>query len=443
VTDPPAAASASPFGIRMVAAVVLTGVGAGLAGMAATLALHLVQHLSFGYTENTFLVGVERASAVRRVSALTIGGALVGGGWWAQRRWIRTPISVTDALADDRVPLPVPATALDALLQIVAVGAGASLGREGAPRELGATIGAWVATRCGVTSAQRRTLLACGAGAGLAAVYNVPLGGALFTVEVLLASFAWRNLVPAVLTAAIATVVAWPLVTDQPTYHLVTPHLSAAVLVWSILIGPIAGVAGQTFLRLVAFARAQAPSGWLAAITTIVVFAALGFVAIAYPQLPGNGKGLAELALTGSLTIGLAITLTALKTAATTTFIASGAVGGVLTPALAIGAALGAFTGGVWNLICPGGSLTAYALVCAAAMLAVTQRAALTAIVLVTEFTHATQNLIAPMIIAVALAMITHAVLARRFTTLDAVDAQAITATPGHSSPRTSPRRSR
>ena len=81
----------------------------------------------------------------------------------------------------------------------------------------------------------------------------------------------------------------------------------------------------------------------------------------------------------------------------------------LLTPSRAIGAALGAFTGGIWNLIWPGGSLAAYAMICGAALLAVTQRAALTAIVLVSEFTHATQNLLAPMVIAVALTMLTRA----------------------------------
>jgi H+/Cl- antiporter ClcA len=403
VTDPAARAA---FDARLIGATVLTGVAAGVAGMAIVLVLHLVQHISFGYTENTFLYGVEQASSLRRVLALGIGGLVVGLGWWAQRRFIAAPISVTRSLSAARSPLPVGPTAIDAVLQIVAVGVGASLGREGAPRQVGASLGNWIATRIGVSAPQRRLLLAAGAGAGLAAVYNVPLGGALFTLEVLLASFAFADLVVALLCSAIATITAWPLVTDQPTYHLAAPPLHASVVVWSIVIGPVAALAGLAFTRITTFARMHAPTGWRSVVAVVVVFTALGATAIKYPQLLGNGKGMLQLAFAGSIAIGLAIVLVVLKTAATAACLGSGAIGGLLTPSLAVGAALGAFTGGVWNLLWPGGTLVAYALIGSAAMLAVTQRAALTAIVLVSEFTHATQNLLAPMVIAVALAMI-------------------------------------
>jgi H+/Cl- antiporter ClcA len=399
----------------MLIATVLTGVAAGLAGMGITFVLHLVQHVSFGYTEKTFLVGVERASDARRVLAVGVGGVIVGLGWWAQRRWIRTPVSVTRSLADPGIALPIPATTVDSLLQVVAVGAGASLGREGAPRQVGAALGGWIATRAGVTAAQQRTLLACGAGAGLAAVYNVPIGGAVFTLEVLLVSIAVSNLVPALLTSVIATVTAWPLVTDQPTYHLAAPPFTAALMVWSILIGPVAAVAGLAFVGLMTLARTHAPTGWRSVLAVIVVFTALGSIAIAYPQLLGNGKGLAEVAFAGSLALGIAVVLAVLKTVATAACLASGAIGGLLTPSFAVGAALGAFAGGVWNLIWPGGAITAYTLVGAGALLAVTQRAALTAIVLTTEFTHATQHVIGPLVVAVAVAMISRQGLRRLY----------------------------
>jgi H+/Cl- antiporter ClcA len=401
-----AAIKGSPFGLRMVVATVLTGVAAGLSGMGISFVLHLVQHVSFGYTENTFLIGVERASDARRILAVGGGGVIVGVGWWAQRRWISTPVSLARSLADPTVPLPIPATTIDSLLQVVAVGAGASLGREGAPRQVGAALGGWIATRAGLTPAQRRTLLACGAGAGLAAVYNVPLGGAFFTLEVLLVSMAIADIVPALLTSMIATVTAWPLVTDQPTYRLAAPPLTAPLVVWSIAIGPVAALAGLAFVRLMTLARAYAPTGWRSVAAVMVVFTALGASAIAYPQLLGNGKGLAEVAFAGSLALGIAVVLAVLKTVATAACLASGAIGGLLTPSFAVGAALGAFAGGVWNLIWPGGAIAGYTLVGAGALLAVTQRAALTSIVLTTEFTHATQNIIAPLVLAVAVAMV-------------------------------------
>jgi H+/Cl- antiporter ClcA len=117
----------------MLTAALLTGVAAGAAGVLLTLLLHLVQHLAFGYTEASFLVGVLRASPQRRVLALAIGGLIVGTLWWALRRWSRPVPSVEQVLEDGSGRPPTPTVTADAVLQIMAVGFGASLGREGAP----------------------------------------------------------------------------------------------------------------------------------------------------------------------------------------------------------------------------------------------------------------------------------------------------------------------
>ena len=136
--------------------------------------------------------------------------------------------------------MPLPTTLADSALQILAVAFGASLGREGAPRQLGAATGAWLAARAGLPATHQRTILACGAGAGLAAVYNVPLGGALFTLEILLASTTRTHIIAAVLTSAIATATAWPLLSNHPTYQVASFHLTAPMLIWSVLLGPLA-----------------------------------------------------------------------------------------------------------------------------------------------------------------------------------------------------------
>jgi H+/Cl- antiporter ClcA len=393
---------------RMVAATVLTGVAAGVAGAALTLLLHLVQHVTFGYTENTFLIGVEQASNARRVLAVGLGGLVVGVGWWIQRQHVDpATVSVTRALRQPRPQLPIVATVIDAVLQIIAVGVGASLGREGAPRQVGGAGAGWIAERLRVTPAQQRTLLACGAGAGLAAVYNVPLGGALFTLEILLASIALVDVVPALLTAGISTVVAWPVLHDRPTYPISAVHFDRPVLIWSVLLGPVAGLVGVTFSWLTTAARTHAPTGWRSVLAIVVVFTGLGAAAIAYPELLGNGKGPAGLAFDGTLALGLAGALVVLKPLATAACLRSGAIGGLLTPALATGAALGVWTGRLWSMAWPGASVAEYAMVGAAAVLAVTLRAPVTAIVLTLELTGTGQSLIAPITVAVALAVTT------------------------------------
>ena len=411
VHQPPGAASADGTDVPLAgvlafaAAVVLTGVAAGAGGAGLTLLLHGVQRLAYGYTDDTFLAGVEHASGVRRVVALTVGGALSGVGWWALRRCSPANTSVAAAVADPRHALPVPVTTADAVLQIVAVGFGASLGREGAPRKLGAAAAGWLARRAGVGPERQRTLLACGAGAGLAAVYNVPLGGALFTLEVLLASAALRQVIPAVLTAAVATAVAWPVVTNRPTYLVAPLHQSPAILVCSVLLGPLAGAVGVGFVALTSPSRT--PAGWRLPVAVTAVFAGLGALAVAYPQLLGNGKGPAQLAFVGALGVPTIGVLLVLKPLATAACLRSGAAGGLLTPAVATGALLGALTGRVWTLLWPGSPTAAFAVVAAAAVLAATQRAPLTAIVLTIEFTHVGTALLVPMMLAVGGATLT------------------------------------
>jgi H+/Cl- antiporter ClcA len=399
----------------MALATVLTGTAAGVLGIALTLLLHLVQHLAFGDTENTFLVGVQRAGGSRWVLAVTAGGLLVGTAWWLRRRRVpNSAVSVTSALRAARPRLPVVATIADAVVQIIAVGAGASLGREGAPRQAGAASGGWIGTRLTVTPAQQRTLVAAGAGAGLAAVYNVPLGGAAFTLEVLLGSIALAEVVPAVLCAAVATVLAWPVLGNQPTYRIPAVGLDLPVLCWAVVLGPIAGIAGVLFTGLMTAARLHAPTGLRSVAAITAVFAGLGALAITYPQLLGNGKGMAGLAFDGSLGLGLAGLLLVLKPVATAACLGAGAIGGLLTPSLATGAALGVFTGRLWSVLWPGAPLVEYAVVGAAALLAVTLHAPVTAVILTLEFVGTAQALLVPMLVGVALAAGTASVLRRR-----------------------------
>jgi H+/Cl- antiporter ClcA len=392
-----------------------TGVGAGVVGIGLTLLLHLVQHVAFGYTESTFLVGVLRASPTRRVVVLVVGGLVAGAGWWLLRGVTRVR-TVADAVSARACRLPVISTTVDSCLQVVVVGLGASLGREGAPRQLAAAVAGWLAERCRLDTEQRRIVIAAGAGAGLAAVYNVPLGGCVFAAEVLLGSLSPRVLVPAALASAVATGISWLALPDQPTYAVGSFPLTRSLLVWSVLAGPVVGVAGWAFRVAMRRARTGRPRSWRLPLATVVAFAALGALAIPYPELLGNGKGPTQLALSGSLGIGTAFALLLLKPAVTAACLRSGADGGLLTPSLATGALLGAVTGLLWTLLWPGTPLGACALVAAAAMLAVTQRAPLCAIVLVLEFTHTGLTLLVPILVAVTAATGTANRLGRRYT---------------------------
>lgn len=393
---------------RIIMATVLVGVLAGLGGIALTGVLRLSQHLAFGYIEEGFLAGVQQASLLRRIVALAVGGLVVGLGWWWLGRWARSEeVSVEAALAGETSRFRVLATVVDAVLQVIGVGAGASLGREGAPRQVGGSIASWLGERLELDPRTRRTLIACGAGAGLAAVYNVPISGVFFTMEVLLASVALRDLAPAVVTSVIATVITWPVLPTSPTYEVRGESFETSVLVWALVIGPVIGVAGLGFSELMRRARKVIPTGSRRVAATVVAFISIGVVATVYPQVLGNGRGPTQVAFAGGMTLALAAALTVLKPLATALCLAGGARGGLLTPSLSTGAFLGIATGLLWGHLWPGAPMVDFAVIGAAAMLAVTQRAPLIGIVLTLEFIRGGFALLPAMVVCVALATVT------------------------------------
>ncbi len=389
------------YGVRFWALVTLVGVGAGLGAAAFVELLHAVQHVAWGYDTGQFLEGVEHTAAARRVVVLVVGGAIAGGGALVLARSSLGAGDVVDALWLRGARLPLLGSILRGVHSIVLVALGASLGREGAPQQAGAAIASTLSQRAGVPDWQRRLLVACGAGAGFAAVYNVPLGGALFALEVLLGTITLPLVLPALATALIATVVAWTFLPDAPTYLIPSYPISATQVVWALVIGPLAGLAAVGYIRLIALASRLRPSTARSRVLTpLVVFAALGAVAIAYPQILGNGKNIVQLAAVAGFGAGLVAILLALKPLATAACLASGAPGGLFTPVLAFGVLFGALLGDGWAQLWPGAPLGAYALIGGAAVLGAAMQGPLAAIVLVLELTRG-YSLIVPIVLAV------------------------------------------
>ncbi len=385
---------------RLAVVTILVGVGGGVAGIIVSLALHLIEHVAYGYAGGSFLSGVMTSPGWRRVTALALAGVIGAIGWWALRRWGRAVVSVEQAAGGH--PMPALVTAVHAALQIVIVGLGASIGRELAPRELGALMAQWISTRAGVTARERRILVACGAGAGLAAVYNVPLGGAIFSVEILLAEISLATIIPALLASGIATLLAWVVISPAPVFTLPRLTASPSLIVWSLIIGPIIGICAWGFTAGARFATNWRPHNWMIMVTMPVIFTLVGVTSIWFPEILGNGRALGQVAFTVGLTTAGGFLLAVLKSAATLGTIGSGASGGTLTPSLAIGASLGAGFGGLWMLAWPGTEIAAFALVAAAAFLSSTMRAPLTAIVLVIEFSNQGLALAVPILLSVA-----------------------------------------
>jgi H+/Cl- antiporter ClcA len=411
IQQTPARASASSL-MRLGGATLLTGLGAGLIGLLLTVLMHAIQHLAYGYGSpnligsESFLQGVSAAAPLRRVLALLCGGLLAGAGWGAAGRYLPARVSLAGALRPPGRRMPLLGTWVHGLLQIATVALGSPLGREGAPREIAAACSGWLCRQLRLSARHSRILIACGAGAGLAAVYNVPLGGTLFTLEVLLSSFSLEAALPALTSSAIAALLVWYGLGDQTPYQVPHFSISPSLLSWALLSGPLFGLSGHGYARLAARARARAPRGWRLLAGCLLVFLLIGLCAIPFPQLPGNGKGPAQLGFGGNLGLTLATSLLLLKTLATLACLRAGAEGGLLTPAVSLGALLAIVIGGLWNLVWPGTPLGAFAMIGAAAFLASSSNMPLTALALLFEFTHAAPDFLIPLACAVGGAML-------------------------------------
>jgi H+/Cl- antiporter ClcA len=356
-------------------AVLIMGLLAGVAGAATTLLLHAIEHLTYHYEFGTLLTGVGNSSPVRRAVGPMVGGALAGFGWWVLRRKGDVP-GLSATIAEHR-PIQRLRMSIDAGLQVLLVGSGASLGREGAPRQLAAVFGDLATSRLLLTARDREILLACAAGAGLGAVYSVPLGGAFFAARILLGSWHPRVLGTALITSSLAVAVASPVTHLE---HLLTwpnPQLSYLFVILAVAIAPLAVAVGLLFDKVMSMAR---PKPQIRSWTLIpaIAFAGLatGICSIWWPELPGNGRSILTVSVNASLTLGGAAIILVLKPVLTALFLRTGAVGGMITPAMATGAAAGSLAALALNhLAGTDVQVSAVSLTCAAGVLAITQRA--------------------------------------------------------------------
>ena len=407
-----AAADNKNYLIRLLA-VVLTGILAGLSGMVLALILHAIQHQAFGYSHGqlvgseSFLQGVTDSSWSRRIMAIVAGGAVAGFGWWLLGRYGQKRVSVASAVANPSVPMPAGTTTIHALLQIVTVALGSPLGREVAPREMGALGAGMVARKLGLLEDESRTLIACGAGAGLAAVYNVPLAGALFSLEVMLLSFSWEKTLAAIITSAIAAWTATLGLGDESQYHFTSDILPHSFLWWAIISGPILGAGAWLFRKATSTARSHVRSNWQMPVFCLLAFSLLAALSLYFPQLPGNGKGPMQLALSDELGFPGAAMLLVLKMVVILAVLRGGAEGGLLTPGLAVGGLASLLLCMLWQQLLPGGDYGSFALVGAAAFLAASMQMPITAVALVMEFTHMDHSYLAPTLLCAAGAFLT------------------------------------
>jgi H+/Cl- antiporter ClcA len=397
-------------------AIVLTGAGAGLAGGLLMRLLRVVQHVCYSYSHGDFLSGVEGVAAWRRPVVLLCAGVLAGFALLLIRR-IRDSDGpgLTEAIWQHFGKLPERSMAARAVLSVIIVGMGAAIGREAALKQAGALVGGklsdWTPSSFKLTPEQRRLLVACGAGAGMAAAYNVPLGGALFTLEVLLGSLSLGTVIPAFVTSFLATAVSWLLLPNAATYQVPSLPATQSLLMWSLVCGPLLGLGAALMARGIHWAQNHKPAGRAVVIAPIVIFLAIGLAAIPFPQLLGNGKNVVQLAFDAHVTGGLLIALLVLRPMATMLCLRAGAPGGLFTPTMTFGALLGAGFGEAWNYLTAATDKRSCAIIGAGAVLAAATQAPISSVAFILELTYNANTLMVPLLIAVAGATLTFRVI--------------------------------
>jgi H+/Cl- antiporter ClcA len=327
--------------IDFLCAVVIVGLLAGVAGVSTTLLLRFLEHLTYHYTFGTLLQGVTGSSPVRRALGPMVGGALAGLGWWVLRS--RTDVPSLSTAISNRERNQLLPLGIDAALQVLVVGSGASLGREVAPRQIALALGdfaiGWLKR---LSPRDREILLGCAAGAGLGAVYAVPLGGALFALRIMLKTWHLRAVGAALITSSLAVAVASVVTHNQTILTWPNLHFSYHLIGYALVLGPLNFVVGLLFNRAVAAAHHGAVRrSWLLIPAIAGAGLLTGVCSHWWPELPGNGRSILSATLAGGMTVATAAAVLILKPLLTAVFLRAGATGGLITPALATGAAAG------------------------------------------------------------------------------------------------------
>ncbi|EFA23438.1 chloride transporter, ClC family [Bifidobacterium gallicum DSM 20093 = LMG 11596] len=400
----------------MAAAVVLLGALIGACGGLLTLMLYGIEHLALGFVESPELPGPFETDWRRRALSVLIGATVAAVAWFVLRTYARRVPSVRQAV--DGESMPWWQTVVHVLLQIGIVGMGLSVGREVAPRELGAMLAQRVARVLHVHDVDLRRLVAISAGAGLAAVYNAPLAGAFFTIEILLVDVSAMTVVLSFLCSALAAWVA-TLVKGAHVFYLldgVHAQFSPDLMAFALVAGVVCGVCGALFRRGSSWAESHKSSGASILWTLPAAGLVTGVVAIWVPQVMGNGRATAQLGFTGRPELafaGLLLISFLAKAIVTLLTIRCGASGGVLTPGIALGASMGCVLGMCWAHITGAQDMSVFALLGAAALLSASQNAPIMAMCLVMELTQAPMTWFVPVAFIAMIAVMT----ARWFTT--------------------------
>jgi CIC family chloride channel protein len=278
-----------------------------------------------------------------------------------------------------------------ALASSVCIGSGGSVGREGPIIQIGSSLGSAIGQLFRLTEEKTKTLVACGAAAGIAATFNSPLGGIFFALEVILREYGLRNFSSVVMSSVTATVVSRHFLGNQPAFQIPPFDLyQISDFLYYLVFALITSVVAWLFIKVLyksedLFNKIKLPDY----VKPVMGGLFVGIIGFYFPQIFGVGYEVIEATAKGELLLWLVVTLVFLKIVATSLTLGSGGSGGIFAPSLYIGALLGEAFGLIVSRVIPGTEIPpgAFALVGMASVFAATSQAPISAILLLFEMT--------------------------------------------------------
>lgn len=327
-----------------------------------------------------------------RLLVPTLGGLLAGAVLLFGHKMVKGQSS-TDymeaiAIGDGRLPLRTSLVKIVASLFII--GSGGSIGREGPMVQTSALLASLLGRWRKFSTQQLKLLVACGAASGIASAYNAPIAGSFFVAEIILGTIAMESLGPLVVAAVTAALTTMVLSDAHTLYSVPKFALNSP---WEmgpyILLGLIAGTLAPWFLRSLRRAEAMFVATNLPLVARLGLGGLLvGIIAINVPEVAGNGYSVIVDILNGRMAWMMLLGVLCCKWLATACSVGSGAPGGVFTPTLFMGAAVGSLFGSAVQMLWPGApSPGAFALVGMGAFLSAASRAPVMAVIMLFEMT--------------------------------------------------------
>jgi chloride channel protein, CIC family len=383
----------------------LTGFLGALATVAFRASLTLLERLLTGQSAPGLVDKAIELVWWHRMLLPIVGGLIAGFVLHYAGRMLTVPKAVDymEAVAVGDGRISVRSAIVSSLSSLFTISSGGSIGREGSMVQLAAMVGSKLGALARASIPRARLMTACGAAAGIAAAYNAPISGALFVSEIVLGNMAMESFGPLVVASVTSNVTIHRFLGYGPVYDVPPIHFASNMeLGFFVLVGIIAGHLGPPYLTLIDFVKSRfvrlklRPFLQLAAGGVIV-----GIISIWVPQVWGNGYSVVgDILNTRTFGAWLLIVLLA-KAAATAATVGSGATGGIFTPTLFMGCAIGALVGEVLHALMPHVTSvpTVYGLIGMGGFLAAVTQAPLTSILIVFEMTG-DYNVVLPLMLA-------------------------------------------